>query len=70
MNVMISKLQEIIIPIYSALLQLNFKYCVHFWTSDFKKDLEKLEQLQKMATRINRQLEIVICRDTESTKYF
>lgn len=67
---MISKLEEIIIPIYSASVQLNVKYCVYLWAPHFKKALEKLEQSQKTATRINRKLEIVIWRNTEGTEYF
>ena len=46
------KKKQLIVPLYKAIVIPHLEYCIHAWRLYRKKDIDKLERIQRSSTKM------------------
>ena len=52
-----NRAREVILPLYSALVGLHLEYCIHMWSPQYRRDVDLLKCIQRMATQMIQRME-------------
>ena len=44
--------KEIILPLYKSIVRPHLEYCMQAWRPHYRKDIDKLEKVQRRVTRM------------------
>jgi len=58
-----SRSREVILPFYSALVRPHIAFCVHFWASRYKRDVDILGQILQKATKMIMRLKHLLYKE-------
>ena len=57
------RLREVILPFYSVLVRPRLEYCIHMWSSQYRRDIDLLMCVQRRATKTIHRMEHLSCKD-------
>lgn len=55
--------KQVILPLCLSLVQPHLEYCVQFWSSQYKKDVNILKNIQRWAAKLVTRLEKMSCEE-------
>ena len=53
------KEKQLVVPLYKAIVRPHLEYCIQAWRPYRKKDIDKLERIQRRATKIIPELRVL-----------
>lgn len=56
-----SRLREAMLPLYAAVVRPHLEYCAQFWASQYRRDMDILEEDQQRAIKMMEGLEHLMC---------
>ena len=58
-----SRSREVILPLCCALLRPHLEYCVQMWSTQYRRDMDLLERIQRRATKMIHGMEHLFFED-------
>ena len=62
-RIVVSRLRELILSVYSVLVRLHLEYCIQVWSSEYGGDMHLLDCVQRRATKMIQGMEHLPYKD-------
>ena len=62
---MASRLMEVILPLYTALMRPHLEYCVEMYSSQYRRNMDPIEHIQRKATKMTQGMENLSYKDRQ-----
>ena len=59
-HIITNQSREVIVLLYTALARPHFVYCMQFWAPRYKKGIELLQNVQRRAMKMMKDLEVTV----------